>query len=77
MGVSIKKSTVVSIVDSKGKAINVDDMVLFKANGRVHIGFYKGIANRGALIFEGIEQFKDVEFHVMPSAIDEIYVQDI
>lgn len=77
MGVSIKKSTVVELMDSKGLAINIDDMVLFKANGRVHVGFYKGIASRGALIFEGIEQFKDVEFHVMPSAIEEIYVQDM
>lgn len=77
MGVSIKKTTVVNVLDSKGLPIGLGDTMLFKANGRVHIGVYQGIASRGALIFQGIEQFKDVEFHVMPSAIEEIYVQDM
>ena len=73
MGVNIKKSTVISIVDSENNEIKVDDVMIFETNGKVFIGAYKGIANRGALIFKGIREFSDVEFHVMPSAISSIY----
>lgn len=73
MAVNVKKTTVVTLVDSNNEEINIEDLMLFEAEGRVLIGRFKGIANRGALVFKGIKEFSDVEFHVMPKSINKIY----
>lgn len=74
MGLKLEKETITFISDSTGRAIELGDDLIFSTNeGKVMGGRYKGIANRGALKFVGWNELENVEFHVMPKSIKDIY----
>lgn len=73
----IKKETVISVMTTSGKTINVCDTVVFNADGKCFTGVYMGLTDRGALKFKGKIANTDVTFHVMPKSIKEIYKADV
>lgn len=74
MAIKIEKETMIFLSDNNGRAIELGDDLVFSTNdGKVMCGTYKGIANRGALKFVGWNELENVEFHVMPKSIKDIY----
>ena len=68
----IEKEVVVKPMTTDGLELQIGDKCLFNAWGRCHTGIYKGIASKGAVMFEGMISEAPVTFNVMPSSIDYI-----
>lgn len=72
---SIKKEVKTVLTDTTGKEISVGDVLTFATtDNRCMMGEFRGIANRGALIFQGVGLLEEEEFHVMPKSIKKIFI---
>jgi hypothetical protein len=73
----IKKAITFNPITTDGKILEYGDSVVFNAEGRCFAGIYRGISNRGAVMFDGVIAGTEVTFNVLPRSIMTIYKAEI
>lgn len=68
------RQEVIKVFDSGDREVNIGDVVVIHASGKLLIGAFDGIGARGSWKFKGFGSFKDVSFTVAPASITSMLI---
>lgn len=74
MNITVERKTVTSINLGDGEELNVNDNVMFIANGTCQYGTFTGLTKRGCLAFTAKVNDTEATWNVLPSSIQALEV---
>lgn len=68
------KKQIVLVNDSNGDLVEIGTKVIMLVDGKVLAGIFNGVTKRGSWSFNGIANFSDVTYNILPKSIKAMYI---